>query len=281
MRLIKIGGGAAINLPAIARDLALDPQPSLIVLGANAVRDQLLQRLGMEKQTLVSRSGMPSVVTDDSMMAVIEMAYAGQRACQLVELLARQGVDACHLSGMDGGLIRAQRRRGIRTQQEGRTMVVHDLSGKPVSIRRELIDWLIAENIIPIITLPVLDENGHAVNCDNDEILLLLNQVLQPKIIIQLIAAPGLLRQADEPETLLSEVTPETLGECLSRAQGGMRRKLHALRRLLKNSNTPVVWSDGRVDRPLAGISRGTRFLKEQHHGSHAHGRESVIRCGG
>ncbi len=63
--LVKIGGGAAINLDGIAADLAAMPGPVVVVHGANALRDRLAAALGKEKRVVTSVSGYASVYSDD------------------------------------------------------------------------------------------------------------------------------------------------------------------------------------------------------------------------
>ena len=41
MYIIKVGGGSQINLEGVASDLATIEESFLVVLGANALRDQL------------------------------------------------------------------------------------------------------------------------------------------------------------------------------------------------------------------------------------------------
>jgi len=62
--IIKVGGGSTINLEGVASDLATLEQPFLVVLGANALRDDLGLRLGQEKVQLTSVSGYSSVFSD-------------------------------------------------------------------------------------------------------------------------------------------------------------------------------------------------------------------------
>ena len=64
MYIVKIGGGAAINIEGIVADLAAADRPFIIVHGANALRDEIAQKLGMEKTILTSVSGYSSVFSD-------------------------------------------------------------------------------------------------------------------------------------------------------------------------------------------------------------------------
>ena len=102
MHIIKVGGGAGINLKGIVRDLATLDGPVLVVLGANAVRDDIAERLGRPKKTLTSVSGYESVFSDEQAMDAIMMAYPGLRRSRFVELCQQNGVNALGLSGVDG-----------------------------------------------------------------------------------------------------------------------------------------------------------------------------------
>ena len=59
MYIIKVGGGNQINFEGVASDLATIEEPFLVVLGANALRDQLGQRLGQEKVQLTPFPAIP------------------------------------------------------------------------------------------------------------------------------------------------------------------------------------------------------------------------------
>ena len=65
MILVKIGGGASLNIEYIISDLSNYLQTindkCIIVHGANALRDDLAKRLNYEKVTLTSVSGYSSV----------------------------------------------------------------------------------------------------------------------------------------------------------------------------------------------------------------------------
>ena len=105
MMLIKIGGGESIDLEATIADLATLEQPFMVVHGVNVLRDQLAQRLGIEKTVLTSVSGYNSVFSDQPALDVIMMSYSGLRNKQIVELCQRSGINAVGLTGLDGRLV--------------------------------------------------------------------------------------------------------------------------------------------------------------------------------
>ena len=85
MIIIKIGGGAGINLQGIVGDLAQLREKFIIVHGANALRDKLAEDLGRPKKVVTSVSGYSSVYSDENLIDQMMMAYAGARNKRIVD----------------------------------------------------------------------------------------------------------------------------------------------------------------------------------------------------
>ena len=257
MYIIKIGGGADINLDGIARDLATIDGPALVVLGANAVRDGLLERLGVHKTVLTSIKGYSSVLSDEPAIDAIMMSYSGLRRGRFVELCHRNGVNAIGLSGIDGGAVRGERNRGIRVREGGKTLLKRDFSGKPKEVDTRLFRILLDNGYVPVITIPILDENGYAINSENDDIVNALQSALGADHVLQLIEAPGFLDDKDDPESMLATLSRVELERREQQVEGRIKRKLLALRRLLESGASKVVISDGRTDSPIRDALAG------------------------
>lgn len=258
--LVKIGGGESINLDGIARDLADLSGPLVIVHGANALRDSLARRLGVEKRILTSVSGHESVRSDRDLIDVMLMAYAGLRNKRIVELLQGQGVNAVGLTGLDGALVRGRRNRGIRVREGGKTLIKRDLSGKPVEVNRKLLALLLDGGFTPVLTVPLIDEHNVAINSENDDVVTLLSDELRADCVIQLIEAPGFLEDPEDPASVVARLARAELARREGEVTGRMKRKLLALRRLVESGTTRVVIADGRVEHPIseALAGRGT-----------------------
>ncbi len=252
MMIIKIGGGQSINLRGIAQDLAQIDTPKVIVHGANALRDALAEKLGVSKKVITSLSGYSSVFTDQQLLDVMMMAYSGLRNKRLVELLQMQGLNAIGLSGLDGRLIQGRRNRGIRVKEKGKVKLLRDFSGKPQTVNVSLLKMLLKQGYLPVITVPIIDENGLAINSENDDIVAVLHRALQAKTIVQLIEAPGLLAEGNDPHTLLPRLSVAELAQMEQQASGRIKRKLHALLKLFENSRPRVIIADGRTDQPIS-----------------------------
>ena len=257
MYIVKVGGGEAVNLAGIADDLAAVDAPCVVVLGANAVRDDLAARLGSSTRTLTSVSGYTSVFSDETALDVIMMAYSGLRSKRFVETCQRRGVDAIGLSGIDARMVTGERNRGIRIREGGKTLIKRDFSGKPRAVNAALLRTLLDGGYTPVLTIPIADEKGFAINSENDDIVNVLQSVLGAERIVQLIEAPGFLDDPADPESVVAVMSQAELAQREAQVEGRMKRKMLALRKLFEAGAAQVVISDGRVERPLRAALDG------------------------
>ena len=257
MYIVKVGGGEAVNLAGVADDLATIDTPCIVVLGANAVRDDLAARLGSPRRTLTSVSGYTSVFSDESALDVIMMAYSGLRSKRFVELCQRRGVDAIGLSGLDARLVAGERNRGIRVREGGKTLIKRDFSGKPRAANAALLRTLLGGGYTPVITIPIVDEKGFAINSENDDIVNVLQAALGAERIVQLIEAPGFLDDPRDPSSLVATLARTELEHREAQVEGRMKRKMLALRRLFEAGAAEVVIGDGRLEHPVLAALDG------------------------
>ena len=255
--IIKVGGGSAINIEGLVKDLAGETSPMIIVLGANAVRDELARKLNTPTKMIRSVSGYDSVHSDSDAIDAIMMAYSGLARNRFVEACQKNGVNAFGLSGLDGRIIEGERNRGIRVREGGKTLIKRDFSGKPRQIDSGLLRMLIGRGLVPVLSIPISDEKGTAINADNDNIITVLHREMSAKKIYQFIEAPGLLADPEDPSTLIHRVPEHRLQEYESRATGRMKRKLLAIRQLFEISPTELVIADGRVESPYQDAVAG------------------------
>ena len=257
MYIVKIGGGASINLDGIVEGLASLDAPFVVVHGANALRDEVAARLGIETRVLTSASGYSSVYSDRDAIDLILMAYAGLRNKRIVALCQRHGINAVGLSGLDGRMIEGRRNRGIRVREGGKTLLKRDFSGKPAAVNRELLHLLLEGGYAPVLCIPIIDEHGCPINSENDDIVNVLQESLGARCILQFIEAPGFLDDPADPESVVACMTPAEVAAREHRVTGRMKRKMLALRRLTETASTRVVIADGRGERPVADALAG------------------------
>jgi len=257
MYLVKIGGGTRINVDAILQGIAELGETCLIVHGANAIRDELALKLGVEKEIITSVSGYTSVKSTDELIDVILMSYAGLRNKRIVESLQQYGINAIGLTGADGAIIRGRRNRGIRALHHGKKILVRDISGKPDEINVDLITLLLDNGYTPVLTIPIIDENQKLINSENDDIVALLTMEMEFEKVIMFIEEKGLLRDIDETSSKIDHLNHSELSTWEDQIEGRMKRKLYAINKMLRENGPEIIISDGTIENPIESALAG------------------------
>ncbi|HEX9973480.1 MAG TPA: [LysW]-aminoadipate kinase [bacterium] len=257
MMIIKIGGGSEINIKGIIADLSEQREHFIIVHGANALRDELAARLGIQKNVITSVRGYASVLSDESVIDLQMMAYAGLRNKRIVELCQQHGINAIGLSGLDGKIIQGQRNVGIRVKEGSKIKLVRDFSGKPSAINTALLNLLLSNGYMPVLCVPIIDENNFAINSENDDIVRVLQEAIKTDTIIQFIEAPGFLDDPNDPASLVPKITRTELVHREEQVEGRMKRKMLALRQLFEGGAAKVIITEGRTEHPLKDALAG------------------------
>src|SRR3954465_8076159 len=149
MIVVKVGGGAGVDLNTVCTDVARivqSGQPVVVVHGTSAAADTLAQRMGVPGRPLQSPSGYVSRYTDPETLEIYTMAAAGQVNKQIVTLLQSLGVNAVGLSGVDGRLMGARRKDAVRAidPETGKQRIVRDdYTGKIEHINGQLLRLLL------------------------------------------------------------------------------------------------------------------------------------------
>ena len=252
---------ACLALPEYALGAAAEKNGASRVWMTKEISPEALVRiyeaLGRPARRVVSKSGYESVLTGREELETMMMTYAGLRNKSLVESLRAHGVNALGVCGIDGGIVSGKRNPGFRVCDEGRVRIERDLSGKPKQLNKPLLETLLGGGYRLVLSVPIADEEGRAMNTENDEIVALLARELKAQRVYQFIEAPGLLEDPRKPETLLRRITPEELTSWERVVEGRMKRKLHALGKLFQEGSPRVVISDGRAQDPLGDALRG------------------------
>lgn len=208
--VIKYGGAAMVHAElreAVFRDLVLlasvGVQP-VVIHGGGPEINQWLGRIGLEAQF---RDGLR--VTDPATMEVVEMVLVGRVNKQIVNGLHRLGGRAVGLSGSDGRLVES------RTLGDGS----HGLVGEVASVNPTVLEPLLANGYIPVISSVAPDREGQAHNINADTVAGELAAALDAEKLILLTDTAGILRDRHDPASLIRQLT---LADCRQLIAGGV-----------------------------------------------------------
>lgn len=265
LTVVKCGGNPAVDAAGICADLARLVRAGhsfVLVHGGSGEIGRLAGRLGVPQRTLLAPDGVSTRHTDAATLDVVVLALAGAVKPRLVARLARHGVPAVGLTGLDGGMLRARRKAVVRAVVDGRTVLVRDNhSGRVDTVDTTLPRALLAAGHLPVVSPPAIDEDGRPVNVDADRAAAALAAALGADRLLLLTGAPGVLGDPDDETSLRSTVRVAAHGAPDASATGGMALKLVAAREALAGGVATVRVADGRVADPVTRALDGAGTL--------------------
>lgn len=256
--VVKVGGGAGLDLDAVLRDLAARTEPWVLIHGGNAELSAVSERLGHAPRFVTSPSGYSSRVTDLETIGLIQMVYRGRINNDLVLRLQRLGVNAVGLSGVDGRLWVAERKEAIRVIEKGRKFLLRDdYTGKVVSVNVDLLRLLLQNGYRPVLTLPAVTADGMAVNVDGDRAAAAVAAALGARDLVILSGVPGLLRDVNDPASLITNIPRAALKVGHDVALDRMKKKILGAEEALAGGVARVVLGGANRDHPVADALAG------------------------
>jgi len=251
MFVIKIGGGAGINIAALAKNiasLAKAGEKIVIVNGGNHLLDQRMRDAGFEPRIVTSERGETSRFTDETVLKFLKEIY-GEIADSLVSLLRDHDVSALNLSKKDNPIVAKQHEK-MRIVENGKVKVIEgDLTGIIEKVESEKIQEVLAENKIPILHPPVKTADSQKeLNIDGDKIASQVAIALKADKLIFFANTDGLLKNVDDPLSKISEIS---IKEADDFAIGRMKKKVLSAKRAIEAGVREVIFADGRIENAI------------------------------
>ncbi len=218
----------------------------------------LSERLGKPPRFVTSISGVESRYTDRETLEIFEMAYVGKVNKTIVEMLQRLGVNAVGLSGIDGRLLEGPRKDAIKIVENGKRKVLRDdYTGKVEKVNTDLIRLLLGAGYTPVITPPAISYESESINVDGDRAAAVIASALKAEKLVILSNVPGLLRDVNDPGSLVESIRKDQI-ECYGGyAQGRMKKKVMGAGEAMDQGVKEVVIGDSRVSAPISSALAG------------------------
>ncbi len=237
--VIKYGGNAMIN-----EELKRQVMEDIVLLWLVGVKVVLVHGGGPEINELMGKLGKEAVfvdglrVTDKETVDIVQMVLAGKVNKTLVNLLEMKGGKAMGISGMDGRLIEAK----IKNEKLGYVGEITKIHIRPV------ID-LLEKGYIPVISTLGCDKEGNTYNINGDTAAAQIAGALNAERLIMMTDIAGILRDKDDPSTLIADVTVHEAKKLYDEGviSGGMIPKVDCCIEAIRHGVKNVVIMDGRV----------------------------------
>jgi len=262
MIVIKVGGGSGIDYGAFCRDVARQ-KDFVLVHGGSTLLNEVSERLGHPPRFVTSVSGHESRFTDRRTLEMFNMVYAGRMNKSIVEILQRLGVNALGLTGLDGRLLEGEQKGSLKIVEDGKKKVLRgDHSGIIRKVNTRLLNLLLDNGYVPVLTPPAISTEGVAINVDGDRLAGRVAVALQADVLLLLSNVPGLLRDVDDEDSLIERVSRDRIVEYTdSVAKGRMKKKLLGAQEALDGGVRRVIIGDARGSAPVTEALAGKGTL--------------------
>lgn len=260
--VIKYGGNAMTNnelKDAVMTDIVLLSQIGVkvvLVHGGGPEINDMLKRLGIESRFV---NGLR--YTDEETVNVVKMVLAGKVNKELVQLLAQHKGSAVGLCGIDGEMLTAKK----MTTEDGQDL---GFVGEITAVNTKPITDALANGSVPVIATVATDSEGNTYNINADTAAARIAAELGAENLILMTDIAGLLRDKDDPDTLIPEVNVSEVPFLKRQGiiSGGMIPKIDCCVEAVRRGVNKTVIIDGRVPHSilieiLSNEGIGTQFV--------------------
>ena len=251
--LIKYGGHAMIDdeaMTSTARDTVLLKyvgMKPLIVHGGGPEISRSMDKLGKEPKFI---QGLR--VTDEETMEIIEMVLAGKISTEIVSELIKHDGDAISLSGKDSSLIYAHKKGSSKVEGIEEEIDL-GLVGEVDEINSDLLEMLVDNDYIPVISPIGIAEDGTSLNLNADTAAGEVASSVGAEKLIILTDVPGVLRDPSDPSTLIQKIRISEVPQLIEEGiiSGGMIPKIETCVKAIENGVKSCHIIDGRKEHAM------------------------------
>jgi acetylglutamate kinase len=218
--VIKCGGSVLDNLPRsfyedIIQLKELGKWTPVIVHGGGPLITSLLKSLNVETRFV---NGLR--VTDNSVLDIVEMVLSGSVNKQVVRNLIEAGGNAYGISGVDGSLLKARPTDAAD---------VLGFVGEVVSVNQQVIEGIVNQGYIPVISPVGIDEYGQRYNINGDVAASAIAKALGANLCF-ISDIPGIMVEENGEKTKLDLVSKAAVEKLIDNKiiYGGMIPKVTA-----------------------------------------------------
>lgn len=225
------------NLASLAEELALLHQVGIrlcVIHGGGKQLNELAEKMGVAQTVINGRR-----VTNDETLELAKMIFAGKINTEILSALRNHGIEAVGLSGIDGNIVHAVRRppKEVLNRETGeRKEIDFGHVGDVLQINVRLLDVLLEQHYLPVISSLGADDDGQIYNINADTVAAEIAVCLQAEKLVLLSDVAGIYLEPDKPETKISQLSIVQAEELIKSgaASGGMIPKLQNIIDLLK-----------------------------------------------
>ena len=173
----------------------------VLVHGGGPQSTELATSLGLETQFVEGRR-----VTDAQSLEVATMVLNGQINTSILATCRDIDLPAVGISGVDAGLIRANKRPPVNVEGAGGDPVDYGFVGDIESVDATVLRTQLENDLVPVVSPLSADANGTLLNINADTVAAALAAALDAEKLILITGAPGILEDRRDIDSLISYI---------------------------------------------------------------------------
>ena len=259
MIVLKVGGDVfkrGLN-QTLADDVGkiLEKDRLVIVHGGGDEVTEVAEKLGKEQIFITSPQGIRSRYTDWETVEIYTMVMAGRVNKAIVRWLLSQGIVAIGLSGIDGALMVAKRKKKLLIIDErGRRRIIDGgFTGKITKVNSQLLEVLLDSGYVPVISPVAIGIENEYLNVDSDRAAGKIAGALNADRIIFLTDVPGIRLDGE----YVKEIHLSEARGILPKIGPGMDKKVLASIEALDAGVREAVIACGLIENPVITALNG------------------------
>lgn len=172
---------------------------TVLVHGGGPQLDNLQASLGIDTKMVNGRR-----VTDQKSIDVTAMVLNGLINTRILAICRELDIEAIGLSGVDAGLIRAHKRPPVQVSPGSNETVDYGFVGDIESVNTAVIEKLLVNGLMPVISPLSADSHGTLLNINADTVAAAIGGALAAEKLVVCTGAPGILEHALDPSSVIS-----------------------------------------------------------------------------
>lgn len=259
MLVLKVGGDIFKNglNQALAKDVkkVLESEKLVIVHGGGDEVTEVAEKLGKKQTFITSFKGIRSRYTDEETIEIYIMVMAGKVNKTIVKWLLSYGIPAVGLSGIDGKLLTANRKKKlVIIDEKGRRRIIDGgYTGKINAVNSNLLEILIKSGYVPVVSPIALGEENEYLNVNGDRAAAQIAGALKANKIIFLTDVSGV----HLGEECLKHLSLKEAKEILPKIGSGMDMKIIASIEALELGVKEAIIASGLINEPITNALKG------------------------
>lgn len=260
LAVIKVGGDILLDdvqRTGLAKNIMglIEQNWQVVVLhGGGPQLSTMQSRCGIEPRKVAGRR-----ITSKEDLVLVKQVLCGQVNVDLVSILQAHGVNAFGCHGASGKLIQAEKRPPTIVSGGGGEAIDFGEVGDVTSINTEVLNSLLAANLVPVIASLGMNDNGDVFNINADTTVVQIAREMSAELLIFVTGIGGIFQDIKNPASRFAQLDSTAARKHIDSGVivDGMIPKVEEALSLLESGVDTIAIVDTRMPLAFTSIASG------------------------